>query len=564
MYPPANCNARRSNSAVAHRGTLNDLAHRVRRARPAFPHDGTRFVRVIIVWMILLSGLIGLASRLEAEASSTHGADPADELAALIDRRIADAWRRNGVDPAPQSDDAEFLRRTYLGIAGRIPSVNEALEFLDDSSPDRRRKLVDQLLDSPGYLSNFTAFWRDVIIPEASISVDPFNRRFGDVGQFETWLRGRFERDDGLDRVAREVISGAMEVPSEGSTAAFLRLKEFKPENLAAGTARAFLGVRLECAQCHHHPFARWRRDDFWKLAAFYVGAPSEANDSPSPAGRKIKIPDLDQEVTVEFLDGTTPDLKTHPNSRAALAAWITARENVYFAKACVNRLWAHLFGMGIVDPVDDFDDRNPASHPELLEDLAQALISHRYDQKYLLRAITRSRPYQLTSRRTHPSQENPRLFARMLVKGLTSDQLFDSLNWATGNGESQPDPRHFRVDTQREKFRELFGQQVSAPGEVQTSILQALLMLNGTYVDQATVPDHGRTLSAIIEAPFFNHEQRLETLFLAALARPPRPAEAATLLKYVEDKSPGHCWQTALGDVYWALLNSSEFSLNH
>ena len=442
--------------------------------------------------------------------------------------------------------------------------MNEALEFLDNPSTEKRSELIEQLLDSPGYLSNYTAFWRDVIIPEASSVNEPFNRRANDIAQFETWLRDRFESNQGLDRIAREVISGNNEMPSEGNTSAFLRLKESKPENLAAGTSRAFLGVRLECAQCHNHPFAKWKREDFWKFAAFYGGVQTQSGNASGFNGRKIKIPELNQEVNAAFLDGDAPDFsKTSP--RLALAKWVTARDNEYFAKACVNRLWGHFFGIGIVEPIDDFDERNPASHPELLNELASSFIAHDYDQKFLIRAITLSRPYQLTSRRTDPSQENPTCFASMLVKGLTSDQLFDSLIWATGIVEPQQENRNIiRIDGQREKFRELFGQQVSPPGEVQTSILQALLMLNGDYVDQATSKDRGRTLSAIIESPFFNNEERLETLFLAALARPPRPSEVATLLNYVEDSGAGHDWKQALGDVYWALLNSSEFLLNH
>lgn len=187
--------------------------------------------------------------------------------------------------------------------------------------------------------------------------------------------------------------------------------------------------------------------------------------------------------------------------------------------------------------------------------------VAHKYDLKFLVRAITRSRPYQLASRRTHASQQEPRHFSRMLIKGLTSDQLFDSLVWATGNAESQVNRRgNFSPNGQRERFRELFGQQVASPGEVQTSILQALLMLNGDFVDQASSPQQSMTLSAIIDAPFFNNEERLETLFLAALARPPRPDEAAVFLKYFEGQGPDHDSKQALGDVYWALLNSSEF----
>lgn len=513
--------------------------------------------------IVLIAVILG-AARLDAQSNLPPVQDPADEVASFIDRHIANLWQRNRVEAAPPSDDPEFLRRTYLNLVGRVPSVNEALEFLDSSSPDRRRDLVDRLLNSPGYLTNYTSFWRTVIIPEANHSGCSVNGRVSSIAQFDIWLRERFERNDGLDRIAREVISGIVEVPSEGNTMAFDCLKECRPDNLAAGTARAFLGIRLECAQCHNHPSAKWRREDFWKLAAFYGNVQGGAADSSNSTGWKIKIPDLDQEVTAAFLDGRSPDARTHPNARVALANWVTNRENAYFAKACVNRLWAHLFGLGIVDPVDDFDERNPPSHPELLDELANAFVLHNYDQKFLLRGITRSRTYQLTSRRTHSSQDNSRLFARMLVKGLSCDELFDSLIWATGNVDSEKDPDGLRLLERRAKYRELFDQKSSAQTEKRTSISHALLMMNGPEVDQATVPGRGRTLSAIIDAPFFNNQQRLETLFLAALARPPRSAEVAMLLKYVEDHSPDRSWKQALGDVFWVLLNTSEFSTNH
>ncbi len=515
--------------------------------------------------LLVMAGILFAESQVDAQQAGAPVQDAADELTTVIDRRIADGWERNKIEPAPQADDSEFLRRTYLNVIGRIPSVYEVLEFLDETSPHKRRELIERLLDSPGYLSNFTAVWRDVIVPEAA-SADNLLVQRSDVPRFETWLRERLDRNDGFDRIVREVITGTTESRSEGSPLAFDRLKEGKAENLAAGTARAFLGVRLECAQCHNHPFAKWQREDFWKLAAFYGDGAIGNNTSTGTGGRKIMIPDTDKEVQAAFLDGSQPSATGQVTSRAILANWVTAKENRYFARATVNRVWAHFFGIGIVDPVDDFDEKNPASHPELLDDLANAFLAHNYDLKFLVRAITRSRPYQLASRRSHPSQQDPHHFARMLVKGLTSDQLFDSLIWATGNAENDNMRQgfFFRNNGQRERFRELFGQQISPPGEVQTSILQALLMLNGEFVDQASSPERSMTLSAIIAVPFFNNEQRLETLFLAALARPPRSDEVALYLNYFEGEDPNQNWKQALGDVYWALLNSSEFSLNH
>ena len=520
-------------------------------------------IRLSVVLTLVLGNALFTQVPSIAQESSLVARDAADEMAALIDRRIAEGWERNGVKPAPVTDDPEFLRRTYLNVVGRIPSVNEVLEFLEETSPNKRRELVERLLESPGYLSNFTDLWIDAIIPEAASNLNQFGR-FGDVEQFRTWLRGRLDRNEGFDRVAREVITGTMETQSEGNTSAFVRLKEGKPENLAAGTARVFLGVRLECAQCHNHPFAKWQREDFWKFAAFYGETPAVDIGPAGVGGKKIKIPETDKEVVAVFLDATEPTFANSTTPRATLAAWVTSKENTYFARSTVNRVWGHFFGIGIVEPIDDFDDRNPASHPELLDELARAFVASNFDLKFLVRAITRSRAYQLASRRTDPSQQEPRHFSRMLVKGLTADQLFNSLTWATGNAEINQGPRGFRINGQRQQFRELFGQQVSSPGEVQTSILQALLMLNGNFVDQASSPQDSMTLSAILAAPFFTNAERIETLFFAALARPPRPDEASIFLKYFEGETPGYDSKQALGDVYWALLNSSEFSLNH
>jgi Protein of unknown function (DUF1553)/Protein of unknown function (DUF1549) len=347
-----------------------------------------------------------------------------------------------------------------------------------------------------------------------------------------------------------------------------------------------FLGVRIECAQCHNHPFDKWKREEFWSYAAFFkdtvamqapasvvekvvetVTGPKSADDK-----RSIQIPDTDIVVQTRFLGGAEPDWSKISNSRENLAQWVISKDNPYFAKAAVNRVWAHHFGVGIVDPVDDFSANNPPSHPEVLDLLAKEFIAHEYDFKFLIRTITATKAYQLTSIRSHESQDNPRQFARMPVRGLTAEQIFDSLAQATGY--LQPfDPEqtlNFNQDQARQEFLETF--ETDTGIERQSTILQALALMNGTFASDATSVheilrtrnDKNGTLIAIAEAPFFTPEQRVEALFLTTLSRFPSDTEKTKFLAYLQDHAVTDVPSRPLADLFWTLLNTTEFLSNH
>jgi hypothetical protein len=248
----------------------------------------------------------------------------------------------------------------------------------------------------------------------------------------------------------------------------------------------------------------------------------------------------------------------------------MTKSDNPYFPRAAANRLWAHFFGIGLVDPVDDLSDQNPPSHPELLDELGRQFLANGFDQKYLIRAIMNSETYQRTSAGSDAAQADPRLFARKTVKGMTPEQIFDSVAQAIGQRQQEEpsDSGGARAllgqnNSPRATFLSRFASQ-DKPTEFQTTILQALALMNGKLIDDATSVEHSETLSAIVDAPFLNAEQRIETLFLATLSRKPRTDEAARLAKYVSSGGPKHDTRAALGDVFWALLNSAEFLLNH
>jgi len=262
--------------------------------------------------------------------------------------------------------------------------------------------------------------------------------------------------------------------------------------------------------------------------------------------------------VQARFLDGKEPRWQPKADSRQVLVAWLTAPDNPFFARVTVNRIWDHLFGVGLVDPVDDFGEENPPSHPELLDDLAAAFVRKNYDARFLIQAITASQAYQRTSTATDASQEDVRALGRMALKGLSAEQLFDSLCQATGFREGRG------TGTVRADFLNRFANPSDRRTEHQTSILQALALMNGKLIADVTSVERSQTLGAIHDSPFLDTKQKLQALFYAALSRPMRAEEESRYLRYVTTGGPSGDSRKALADVFWVLLNSSEFSLNH
>ncbi len=503
-----------------------------------------------------------------------------EETARQIDQIFAESWQAQQVTPAPLADDSEFLRRVWLDLAGRIPSISEARQFLSDSNAKKRTELVEQLLDSPTYVRHFTIVWRKAIIPQASEQVQ-FR---GLIPGFDAWLWQHIAENSPYDQLVREIITtpvrGAAQngvLNSASSPEAFFLSRELRPENLAAGTSRAFLGVRLDCAQCHDHPFDKWKQAQFWNLAAFYAGFGREGDTPDSTplmqAGgersgiRTIQIPGTEKMVPAVFLTGKQPEWAAESvSSRDVLAQWVTDRNNPYFARMAANRMWAQFFGQGIVQPIDDFSDNNPPSHPEVLELLAEQLVAHDYDLKFLIRTITATRVYQTASQQTDPGQSDPAHFARSALRGLTPEQFFDSLAEAVGFYQPYRSGNPFVLDdsSARTRYLELYRDEAESPLQRETTILQALAMMNGEFVDNATSIERSRTLRAVADFPLMNDEQKLETLFLATLSRPPSSKEHQQFYNYLSSGGATGEKNTALSDIFWVLLNSSEFLLNH
>jgi Protein of unknown function (DUF1549)/Protein of unknown function (DUF1553) len=529
---------------------------------------------IVLRWLALAAVLLMPASARADEL------DPRD-LARRIDALLTKHHKANKVHIAPQAEDAEFLRRAYLDLTGRIPKVGEVRAFLADKDVDKRYKIIVDLLDSPRHAKHFATTWRALLAPEITAGGESAVFQLG----FETWLYQKFRTRTGYDQLVFDLL--ATPIASDPANAefvfrdfdkpnalAFFAVKDAKPENLAAVSTRLFLGVQLECAQCHDHPFAQWSRKQFWNQAAFFAGIERQGKGIFQPLTedanlRVLTLPDSTKKSAAMFLDGKEPNFKPGVSSRVTLAKWITAPENAYFAKAAVNRLWGHLFGMGIIDPVDNSHDENPPSHPELLDELAKAFAASKFDLNYLITALCLTEAYQRTSTRTHVSQDDPRVFGRMGVKALTGEQFFDSLALATAFREQQPAAKAGKGGkgakggaAPRAQFLALFAQR-GPTSEPETSVQQALTLMNGKFLTDATSLRSSPMLTAVMETPMLDTKQRVEILYLATLSRPPSARELKIAVNHVASTESAREHER-LGDVFWALLNSAEFRLNH
>ncbi len=530
-------------------------------------------MRLFRAWIVSVS-LIGGAVAGELDRDRDRGRDRPDRLldnrdarglAGRIDAKLADAWAKAKVRPVARADDGEFLRRVSLDLVGRIPTAAEARDFLDDPNPAKRAAMVDRLLDSPAYAARTTVLWRQLLLPDSGQGA-------GVPGGFEAWLAKKVGEEAGYDRIVREILSvkigdrnpNAMtNAQFEATPAAFYAAKGGKPESLAADSARAFLGIRLECAECHNHPFAKWKREEFWGFAAFFAGVPGVPDVNAvavtqrvkdDPSRRELTIPGTSTVVKATHLDRSPPSWRPRAETREVLAEWVTAPDNPYFARAAVNRAWARFFGVGLIDPVDDLDAAADPALGAVLDDVAIQFRDHGYDLKYLIRALMATEAYNLSSAVDPAEPTPPPLFARMPVRGLSPGQFIDSLAQATGSD----------VIGIRGSFFELFSDRDSTPTEAQTSILQALTLMNGAFVAAATDPATGDVLGAIADAPYLDTAGRVEFLYLATLTRRPTIEERDKVVAYIDRKVGGPEKARALADAFWALLNGPEFRINH
>jgi len=496
-------------------------------------------------------------------------------LAKVIDGEVQRRLDAEKIKPSAKADDAEFLRRVYLDLIGVIPPRDKAAAFLDSKDPNKRAKLVDELLANPRFGTSLAEMWTELMLPR-----DSNNRRTSPVG-LQEWLTKRFNENQPWDKIVYDLVTSSGDMAENGAVTYFVANNTM--EKMTGSVTKLFMGVQLQCAQCHNHPFTNYKQDDFWSTAAFFsrvkaadqkkaakAGTPVTVTENAGGGGGKgfgkKKAVDGYRNLPPKYLQGTTAKVTQGEPFRPVFAKWLTATDNPFFARAFANRMWHHFVGRGFVNPVDDMHGDNPATHPELVTALAEQFRANGFDVKYLMRAIVLSDTYQRSSRPAHGNEADTELYSHMPTRVMTPFQLYDSLTSIVGAGnfggkggfgKGGGGGKKGGGPGGREGFVTFFISENPDATEYEAGIPQVLRLMNSPMLNNT-----GPTVSEAMKGAS-TPQVVIERLYLTALARRPTEVEMTRRLAYVNRPGGGGA-QQSYGDILWALLNSSEFTMNH
>ncbi|MBK8040285.1 MAG: DUF1553 domain-containing protein [Verrucomicrobiaceae bacterium] len=505
---------------------------------------------------------------------------PAERYAKLplrneIDKLVYARLQKVGYLPSDTCSDAEFLRRTSLDAIGMLPSVEEARAFLADKNPSKYEQWIDQLLERAEWADHWAIKWGDLIRPNPSrVGVKP-------VYLLDQWIRQSFRENKPWNRFVTELLTAEGNTHKNGPVAIWRDKRE--PIDAATFIGQIFLGVRLECAKCHHHPTEKWDQTDYYQMAAFFTQMKRKGQGISAPISGEPEqwwfapgTASIEHPVTKVSLKPRPPADKEIPiaesqDPRAVLADWMTNPKNPHFAHAIVNRVWSSFMGRGIVDPVDDFRASNPPTNPALLDWLAADFVQHGYDLKHLMRTIMRSQIYRLSSLPNETNAADLKNYSRSYRRRLPAETLLDAVCAVTEVKEtfSGMPPDALAKQTWNHKLESQFMDAFGRPNassecpcerEAKPSVVQALHLMNSTKLQDMLVSSKGRvTRMAKSDA---KPEQIVEELYLACFSRLPDAEEMTIATSAFTAKDATR--QTALEDVLWSLLNSAEFVFNH
>jgi hypothetical protein len=564
---------------------------------------------------------------------------------AAIDEALRNEWTKAGIVAAPRADDATFLRRAYVDIVGTVPPPEVTEAFLGDTSPGKRQKLVDGLLASPEYAEHWMNYWDDVLMGRE------VRGNLVDRVAFRFWLRARFAANAPWDRIVYDLVSAtgqngyggpkvkgpAMQVPLgstlpqagdmekegdddlaaiNGAVNWTLRFEQ-NPQDLGGSAARVFLGVQIQCAQCHDHKTEHWKQDDFRRFSSAFFHSKLEPidtgktmravrrvglADATSAPPRFAKNPELAPLVRAKAtaLDGT--DLDKGANTRKALGTWMTSKQNPWFAKAFVNRMWGHFLGRGFYDPVDDIRPSNPATAPEILDKIAADFAENDFDVRQLIRTLCATEAYQLAASASAKTDPENKLWARFHLVPLGPEELLNAIFRVTDLEKTAQRAGIKDLDLLRanvvRQYAFLFDtDEEDDEPDYSGTVSQALALLNGALVTQGSRALPGSTVAATLTANTTD-TARIDALAVRVLARHATPEERDGWLRFIEGserraaetkaraagdpKAPPPVFrgpldrlgnrrgpptspkQAAYEDLVWSLLNSSEFTFNH
>ncbi|MBI3876846.1 MAG: DUF1553 domain-containing protein, partial [Verrucomicrobia bacterium] len=516
----------------------------------------------------------------------------------FVDELVFKKLKAIGMPPSELCDDETFIRRVTIDIAGRLPTPEEVRQFLAECGVSSekasfvealnsrrqaaREALVDRLLASPDYAEYFANKWSSLL---RNKRVQPQHQR--GTYAFWNWIRDSFADNKPYDQFAQEIVAASGDVQQNPPVAWFRQLRE--PQAQMEDVAQLFLGTRLQCAQCHHHPYEKWSQQDYYQFAAFFsqVGRKAGAQPGEEVIFHRRGTATAQNKKTREAvkpagLGSEVLNLTPDDDPRQSLADWMSRRDNPFFAKSLVNRYWKHFFNRGLVEPEDDLRETNPAVNPELLNALAEDFVSSGYDLKRLVRTLTTSRTYQLSAVPNEFNAVDKQNFSRYYPKRLTAEVLFDAVNTLV-KADSKFDglPVGTRAVALPDNsfnaasyFLTVFGRPDSASAcecerQQDASLAQSLHLLNARDIQEKLAADTGR--AALLAADPRGDAEKIRELYLRASSREPDSEELETARAYLEKKIKDKDGQEvpipkrqAYEDILWALLNTKEFLFNH
>ncbi len=524
-----------------------------------------------------LPGVAAVMVRFQGEVAVFRGTiplgapvDPLPPARNFLDEAVFAQLRSLGIPPSPLCDDATFLRRVSVDLTGRLPTADEARAFVADADPAKRDRLIDRLLESPGYGEYFANKWAAVLRNK---------RRNGQDIQytfrFHHWIRAALQRNVPYDEFVRNILCATGDVEQHPPVAWY---KEANTPTLQMeDTAQLFLGMRLQCAKCHHHPFERWSQDDYYGFEAFFsqVGLKPSRTSINNVNDRVFHRGNVPQAVNPRTQKGVRPtglgakplDIPPYEDARESLVGWMTAPDNPFFARALVNRYWKHFFARGIVEPEDDMRITNPPSNPALLDALAKHFIESRYDLKELVRTICRSSVYQLSSDPTEANRLDRRNFSSFAARRLNAEPLYDAVHQVAGVTPNfgQVPGGTTAVQLPDNGFGNYFLSVFGKPEgdsacecerKPEANLAQSLHLLNSNEIQGILGNGNGRAVRLGNDMQQTD-EQKVTEIYWAAFARAPRPEELQTVLSHI---SAANNKVEAYQDLLWAIFNTKEF----
>ena len=490
-----------------------------------------------------------------------------------LDRYLNARLKKEKIQPSKVTTDEAFLRRIHLDLTGKIPTPEEVSRF-SNGGRNRRENKIDQLLNSEVYLDYWSRIWTDWLIGRDQSNQQNVRRGL------RNWVHKEIESNTSYDQFVKKLITSTGDIRQNGA-GYYIRRYNASPIDLTSHLSRLFLGLPMQCAQCHDHKTEAWYQEDYYSLAAFLTNLRSEAIYEKDQRGNErvvayhitdvpegsIRIPGKSRPSQPRLLDGS--EYNGSPlQRRVALANWMTNAKNPYFSQAIVNRIWAQLMGKGFVEPLDGFGEEHPPSHPKLLDWLAEDFEIHGYDLKHLMRTILNTDAYQRTSKTNKSNKNDDRFFSHAYIKPLSAEQFFYSMLEATGFERLQKRRDKGRLESMKRDYlrRFLYLLDNGEMEEIEAfngTVPQALMMINGSLVnDSADHKTRGSYLNYILKKNRRTMD-RVNDIYLTVLSRQPTGKEIRYFDQYLQ-KSLYRDKDLAYEDLYWSLLNSAEFSLNH